>query len=295
MNMFTFFKEVFTKVYTQFSSKIQELLGKSTIDQATIQELSRILIAADTGVQATRTIIGALEKAQHQRELSGQDAKKILEQQLLSMLPVQPKVEPSILLLVGINGSGKTTCAGKLAYQYVHQKKRVLLVAADTFRAAATEQLATWADRAGATLFAGKQGQDPSSVVFAACRKFVDEKFDLLIIDTAGRLQTKTNLMQELEKIKRTIGKQLPDKTITTLLVLDAMLGQNSLQQARIFHEVTNVDGIILTKLDGTGKGGIIFAIAQELKLPVLFVTSGEKIEQLQPFDARDYVEQLLR
>ena len=222
---------------------------------------------------------------------------------------------PDIILLVGVNGSGKTTLAAKLAYQAKRENpstpfdcaqdrlrqssglgtgKKVLLVAADTFRAAAQEQLAGWAHKLGVDIVTGSQNQDPASVVFAGCKKFKDENYQTLIIDTAGRLQTKTNLMKELEKIKRIITQQLPNLPVTTLLTIDAMIGQNSLEQARIFHESTSVSGLALTKMDGTGKGGIIFTIAAELNLPILLVSFGESPEQLKYFDAQEYVQALL-
>lgn len=294
--MFTFFKEKFTKVYAQFSSKVQELLGRSSVDQATLQELSRLLISADTGLTTTKIIIDTLERELKAGKLtSGEDVKKTLEIQLNSLLITPPPTNPTIILLVGINGSGKTTSAAKLAYRYQQQGKKVLLVAADTFRAAAVEQLTRWSNQLNIPLFAGSLNQDPASVVFEGCKKFAQGNFDHLIIDTAGRLQTKKQLMQELEKIKRTITKQLPLYSLETLLVIDAMLGQNSLQQAKIFHEATQLDGIILTKLDGTGKGGVVFAIAQELKIPVLYISAGEKISQIEPFEAPSYISGLLQ
>jgi len=199
-----------------------------------------------------------------------------------------------IHVLVGINGSGKTTFAGKLAHFYKQQGKKVLLVAADTFRAAAPEQLAQWSERSGVGIVLGKQNQDPASVVFAGCERFKQELFDILIIDTAGRLQTKANLMNELAKIKRTIDKQLPNEPINVLLTIDSMLGQNSFEQAKIFKESTQVNGIVLTKMDGTGKGGIVFGIAQELGIPVAYVAFGEQADQFAPFNAENYVEELL-
>jgi fused signal recognition particle receptor len=206
----------------------------------------------------------------------------------------QPSTNAQIYLLVGINGSGKTTFAGKLAHYYATQGKRVLLVAADTFRAAASAQLHIWAQQAGVTIVTGDAHQDPSSVIFAGCSRYINEKFDIFIIDTAGRLQTKTNLMHELAKIKKVITKQLPHSTVQTLLTIDAMLGQNSFEQAALFKECTSLSGIVLTKMDSTGKGGIVFAIAKELQIPVLYVSYGEKIDQMVPFDAPKYVQELV-
>ncbi|MFA5306460.1 MAG: signal recognition particle-docking protein FtsY, partial [Candidatus Babeliales bacterium] len=205
-----------------------------------------------------------------------------------------PETSPRIMLMVGINGSGKTTFVAKYAQLMKQQGKRVLVIAGDTFRAAATEQLSSWVSSLGIALHVGKEGQDPAAVVYDGCKKCLDEKFDALIIDTAGRLQTKTNLMHELEKIKRTISKHFPQEKIATWLSIDAMLGQNSLTQAELFHQVTPLDGIILTKLDGTGKGGIVFAITHKLKIPIIYVTYGERINDIARFDAEKYVHGLL-
>ena len=294
--MFNFIKNALQKIYSGFTSRIALLFGRETIDETTLNELEKILIAADTGVATTRYILTELKQAHTQGKLAhGADLKLSLAALLTSILdragtaPLQ-----QIFLFVGINGSGKTTCAGKLAYYYAQQGKRVLLVAADTFRAAASEQLQEWADVTNTTIIRGTANQDPASVVFAGCEKFVTERFDIMIIDTAGRLQTKTNLMHELAKIKRVIVKQLPDKPISTLLVIDGMLGQNSLEQAKVFKESTDVNGIILTKMDSTAKGGIVFAIAHTLAIPVAFITFGEKPDQLKSFDKASYVDNLL-
>ena len=216
---------------------------------------------------------------------------------LLDILTKHPFLDMDnqrIFLFVGINGSGKTTSIGKLAHKYTKQGKKVLLVAADTFRAAAPEQLNQWALESGADILCGKEGQDPASLVFQGCEKFKNEQYDILIIDTAGRLQTRVNLMHELAKIKRSVQKQLSDRTVTTLLTIDAMLGQNSFEQAKLFKESTDVSGIILTKMDGTGKGGIVFAIAQELGIPVAYLTFGEQSDQIKTFDVQEYVTELL-
>jgi len=206
-----------------------------------------------------------------------------------------PRPKPAdLFLLVGINGSGKTTFASKLANYYKRQHKKVLFVAADTFRAAAVEQLSEWAVKLGVDIVHGSANQDPAAVVYQGCEKFKHENYDVLIIDTAGRLQTKTNLMQELGKIKRVIGKVLPDKDILTLLTLDAMLGQNSLVQAQVFNEVVSLSGVVLTKMDGTGKGGIVLAVAQQLRLPVVFISCGERVDDLKLFDSQEYVTNLV-
>ena len=289
--MFSLIKEKLSKIYIQFTSKLSSLLGRETLDQATLKELEILLLSADTGVRATRSIITRLQK-----ESDGRALHKVLGAILLDELSKASAVsyDAQIFLLVGINGSGKTTFAGKLAHQLTKQRKKVLLVAADTFRAAAPEQLDAWAVRSGAQIISGTSGQDPASVVFTGCQRFKDGAFDTLIIDTAGRLQTKVNLMQELAKIKRVITKQLPNYSINTLLTIDAMLGQNSFEQAQLFKACTDLDGIVLSKMDGTGKGGIVFAIADQLNLPVAYVSHGEAIDQMMPFDAKRYVDELV-
>jgi fused signal recognition particle receptor len=296
--MFSFLKNALKKVYTHVTSKLSSLFGKSTIDEATLKELEVLLIAADTGVKTTQSIVKEL-RAQWQRGdiQEGSSLKSSLEKILHNILiSVESKKQNNarIHLLVGINGSGKTTLAGKLAHSYTQQGKKVLMVAADTFRAAAPEQLTQWAEKSGAQIVLGKPNQDPASVVFAGCDQFKKENYDILIIDTAGRLQTKVNLMNELAKIKRTVAKLLPDEPINTLLTIDSMLGQNSFEQAKLFKESTDVNGIALTKMDGTGKGGIVFAIAQELSIPIAYITFGEQPDQIAPFDAQEYLNELL-
>lgn len=294
--MFGFIKSTLKKVYTQFTSKIATLFGNAPIDEQTLKELELILIGADTGVKTTRIIIDNLKNQFKDGTLAkGTDLKKALEQELLKILQKNTfNTHCAVFMLVGINGSGKTTFASKLAYQLKQQNKRVLLVAADTFRAAAPEQLAQWAEKIGVSITLGKENQDPASVVFAGCEQFKKEKFDALIIDTAGRLQTKANLMKELEKVRKVVGKQLPDSSICTLLTVDAMLGQNSLEQAKLFNESTQLNGIVLTKMDGTGKGGIVFGISQELNIPIAYISYGEQAEQLKAFDAQEYVQDLI-
>jgi len=293
--MFGFIKDKLKKIYTHVTSKISNLFLKK-IDDETLKKLEEILLSADTGVKTTRKIINNLQEKYKQGEISeGQDLKVALEQQLYEILTAEKsELGNKVYLMVGINGSGKTTFAGKLANKFKKEGKKVLLVAADTFRAAATEQLEKWAETTGVDIITGKQDQDPASVVFAGCEKFKQENFDVLIIDTAGRLQTKTNLMKELEKIKKIINRHFPDEKVNTLLTIDSMLGQNSMEQAKIFNESTDVSGIVLTKMDGTAKGGIVFVITSELNIPVAYISFGEKIDQFRPFDAKDYVQDLV-
>ena len=295
--MLSFIKHTLKKIYSGVTSHIASLFGRDSIDQELLKELEIILLSADTGVGTTRSIIAQLkEKVAAGQITEGQTLKHALHQILLSILskPVDTEINANVFVLVGINGSGKTTFASKLAHRYAVQGKKVLLVAADTFRAAATEQLNQWATTTGAAIECGMENQDPASVVFKGCERFVKEAYDVLIIDTAGRLHTKSHLMNELAKIKRVIDKKLPNKKIHTLLTIDGMLGQNSFEQAKLFKSCTNVNGIVLTKMDGTGKGGIVFAIADELTLPIWYLTFGEHVDQLKKFDKNEYVTNLL-
>lgn len=294
--MFSFLKNKLSSLYTSFTAKINSIFSRTVIDEASLKELEELLLGADTGIHTTRTILQSLRQELKNGTIThGQDLKKALEQKLTSLLAQPEKIASnSVYLLVGINGSGKTTLAGKLAYLYRQQGKKVLLVAGDTFRAAATHQLKQWAEKTGADIVMGKEHQDPASVIFTACQQFKQQQYDVLIIDTAGRLQTKTHLMKELEKIVRILHQQLPQQSFSTLLTVDAMLGQNSFEQAKLFHESTKVDGIVLTKLDGSGKGGIVFAINQELHIPILYISHGEQADQLASFHAHEYVQQLL-
>ncbi len=294
--MFSFIKKSLQKIYSHITSKLASLFGRTTIDEQTLQELEVLLISADTGMRTTRYIMDALRnKLTYNPEMKGSQLQHELGLILTDILQ-KPSItnESSIYLLVGINGSGKTTFASKLAYREKQRGKKVLMVAADTFRAAAPEQLKKWADKTGATIHLGTAGQDPASVVFSGCEQFKKNHFDTLIIDTAGRLQTKINLMNELSKIKRIISKQFPDTSITTILTIDSMLGQNSFEQARLFQESTDVSGIVLTKMDGTAKGGIVFGIAHELNIPVMYISFGEHPDALKAFDSTLYVHELL-
>lgn len=294
--MFGFIKRVLQKIYTGISARLAGIFSQNTIDASTLKELEKILIEADTGLPFTRELI---KKISASGPLDGATVRTVLHKELCALLDKKPyKGDTAVYLLVGINGSGKTTAAGKLAYRLKKEGKQVLLVAGDTFRAAAVAQLQEWGDRLEVPVHTGQTSQDTAAVIFAACERFEKERFDCLIIDTAGRLQTKTNLMKELEKIGRVIAKKLPAQRATTLLVIDAMLGQNSLDQAKLFSkntgDGTGIDGIILTKLDGTAKGGIIFAIAHEIGIPVAYLSYGEQPENLQPFGAHAFVDDLL-
>lgn len=294
--MFSFIKNTLSKIYTHVTSQVHKLFLQETIDTETLKELERILIQADTGVPTTKKILSSLSDKVSSGEIKkGTDLQEALKQELIQILTSTPQMhDAQMYLFVGINGSGKTTAISKLAYRFKQEGKRVLLVAADTFRAAAVEQLQSWAQKIDVDIVTGSETQDPAAVVFQGCEQFKKGAYDVLLIDTAGRLQTKTNLMKELEKITRVIDKQLPEQTCATLLTIDAMLGQNSVDQARLFHESTTLSGLVLTKLDGTGKGGIIFSIAHELNLPVVYISFGEQLEQLKRFEPEVFINELI-
>lgn len=295
--MFSFITNSLKKLYTTLTTPLQKIFAQDRIDAQTLADLERILIEADTGVATTKSIIASIKKAAEEGKINeGKDIKQLLRHALLDIITQSTFTDyhAPIILLVGINGSGKTTCVSKLAHRFTQTGKRVLLVAADTFRAAATEQLVSWARAINVDIVKGEGQQDPASVIFQGCQKFLQGSYDHMIIDTAGRLQTKVNLMKELEKIRRVIGKQLPNIKICTLLTIDSMLGQNSFEQAKLFHESTPLDGIILTKMDGTGKGGIICAITQSIHVPIAYISYGEQVEALAPFDAKKYVATIL-
>lgn len=296
--MFDLIKNTLLKIYVQVTSKLGSLFGRTHIDEEALKELEVLLISSDTGVQATRSIMEQLRMQVKSGSISrGVDLRTALEKLLsdiLEKVTIKKSTETSVYFLVGINGSGKTTFAGKLASLHAKQGKRVLLVAADTFRAAAPEQLTSWAERTGVDIILGQEGQDPASVVFRGCDEFIRNRYDILIIDTAGRLQAKKHLMAELQKMKGVVTKKLPQHTTSTILAIDAMLGQNSFEQARLFKESTDVNGIVLTKMDGTGKGGIVFSITQQLEIPIFYISFGEQLEQCREFNAAGYVHNLL-
>jgi len=286
----------------QFGEGLSSLLrGRKAIDEELLEELETLLLTADVGVEATSRIIGDLTARAKRRELGDADALlRVLREQLLAILrsaeaPVRGPAEgrPQVILMVGVNGAGKTTTIGKLAKRLQDEGQRVMLAAGDTFRAAAVEQLQAWGDRNQVPVIAQHGGADAASVIFDALEAATARGLDVLIADTAGRLHTKSNLMEELAKIVRVIRKIDPDAPHEVLLVVDATTGQNALNQAVQFHQAVGVTGIALTKLDGTAKGGIVFAIADRLHLPIRFVGVGESLEDLRPFDAEDFVDAL--
>ncbi len=282
-----------------FTSRLDNLLlGKKEIDEKLLEELEEILITSDIGIQTTMALIEKVRERVESKALNNpNELKDALQAEILAFLkassePVRmPHDKPHVIMVVGVNGVGKTTTIGKLSDRYVKQGKRVLLIAADTFRAAAVEQLEIWGNRAGAEIIKGhevKHGAkaDPSAVVYDGIQASRSRDVDIVMIDTAGRLHTKVNLMEQLKKIRRTIARQIPDAPHETLLVLDATTGQNAISQAKLFHEAIEITGIILTKLDGTAKGGIVVGICHDFKLPIQYVGLGEKTEDLQGFDA---------
>ncbi len=295
-------KEAVTRTRENLSERIEEVVsfGKE-IDQATLDDLEGILLSADLGASTTHEILGKLrEKANYKQIKNVDELKRLLKEEILAILAAvdsQPvsKVEgtPEVILVVGVNGTGKTTTIGKLAQVLRSDGKTVLLCAADTFRAAAIEQLEVWGQRTGTEVIRTKAGGDPSAVLYDALQAASSRHTDYVIVDTAGRLHTKTNLMAELEKMRRTAQRIIPGAPHETLLVMDATTGQNGLQQARQFTESAGVTGIVLTKLDGTAKGGVVVAISREMGVPVRYVGVGEKVGDLLPFDPKDFVDSL--
>lgn len=276
------------------------LLGSKTLDENLFNELEELLIAADMGPQFVNDIISDVQDRMKRKELqnAGQ-VKKILRERMIAILqkndsPLNiPKGQPFVIMAVGVNGSGKTTTIGKLANMLKNDGHEVLLVAADTFRAAAIEQLEIWGDRVKVPVIKQKMNADPAAVVFDALGKIKTGYSGVIIVDTAGRLHTRVNLMEELKKVKRVMSKEMPGAPHETLLVLDATTGQNAVIQAKMFKEEIGATGIVLTKLDGTAKGGVVVRIASELKLPVRYIGVGEGLEDLRPFDGNDFVSAL--
>ena len=265
------------------------------------EELEELLVMSDVGATTAENVVKGLRKMTWERRFRrGDEARAGLVELLTKLLKVgdtglKLDTRPSVILMVGVNGVGKTTTIGKLAHQLTEQGKKVLLCAGDTFRAAAAEQLGIWAERSGADIVRHEEGSDPAAVVYDSICAAKARKADVVIIDTAGRLHNKQNLMNELNKIRRIIDRELPEADVETLMVLDATTGQNGLIQAKQFLETSGLTGIVLTKLDGTAKGGIVFAIANDLKLPVKYVGVGEGMDDLIPFDATNFVEALFK
>lgn len=290
------------KTKTGLVDSITTAVRGKRISQNVLDELEEILILCDVGVATSEKIINDLfEKSKNSGQITEQEIKNILKEDLTNVLLNVSKIDkstlskPHVISVVGVNGTGKTTTIGKLAYKLSRQGNKVLLAAADTFRAGAINQLEIWAKRSNTDIVQNLPGADPASVAYDALKAAIAREIDILVIDTAGRLHTKTNLMAELSKIHRVLKKQRPDAPHEILLVLDATTGQNGLSQAKQFTQMVDVTGIVLTKLDGTAKGGIIFSIANELKIPVKYIGLGEKIDDLADFEPHSFVEALFQ
>src|SRR6185437_4383287 len=295
-------KQAVTRTRESFTESISSVIALTReVDESTLTGLEPVLLRADLGAPTTAIVIENLRQRALRTGIQGGDElKQLLKAELKQILdgvsrPVShPTTPPEVIMMVGVNGTGKTTTSGKLAALFSSQGRSVLLCAADTFRAAAIEQLEVWAQRSDVPIVKTKQGGDPSAALYDALTAAKSRGTDVMIADTAGRLHTKTDLMKELDKMRRTTEKLVPGAPHQTFLVMDATTGQNGLQQARLFTEAAHVTGIVLTKLDGTAKGGIVLAIATELKLPVLYAGVGEKMEDILPFDAASFVDSLL-
>ena len=294
-------KQAVTRTRETLTDRIEEVVNlRKEIDRDTLDELEATLLSADLGTTTTNEVLEAMrEKVDRKQIENGEELKRVLKEELLAILNKageRPAVRvdgPEVILVVGVNGTGKTTTIGKLAHALRAQGKTVLLAAADTFRAAAIEQLEVWGSRTGVEVIKTRAGGDPAAVLFDALSAAKARNNDYVIVDTAGRLHNKSHLMLELDKMRRTAQKIIPSAPHETLLVMDATTGQNGLQQARMFTESAGVTGIVLTKLDGTAKGGVVVAISRELGLPVRYVGVGEKQQDLIPFNAKDFVDSL--
>nr|WP_258367092.1 MULTISPECIES: signal recognition particle-docking protein FtsY [unclassified Mesotoga] len=293
MGAFSKLKDSLKKTREGFFKRVKKLLSFETLDAAALEEIEELLILSDMGSETVEEVIEALRE----RTEKGREPVEVLKEVLIEILDIQfevPQAKPYVISVVGVNGTGKTSTIGKLSKLYSMNGKKVVLAACDTFRAAAVEQLRIWSERANVDFINQGQGADSAAVAFDAISHAVSKGKDIVIIDTAGRLHTRSNLMEELKKVHRVIGKASPGAPSEVLLVLDATTGQNGLVQAKKFKEAVDVTGIVLTKLDGTAKGGIIFAIVKELGIPVRYIGVGEKEDDLKPFDNREFVNALL-
>jgi fused signal recognition particle receptor len=290
-------RERLTKTRKSLAEGMERIFsGKGKIDAGVLEQLEELLITSDIGVQTATELMARIAAA---KAADAQELRAVLREEILSILqptlPAAPRpaAKPRVVMVVGVNGVGKTTTIGKLAARWTAAGSSVLIAAADTFRAAAVDQLAIWAERAGAAIVKHKEGSDPAAVAYDALEAAVSRRIDVVIVDTAGRLHTKINLMEEIKKIKRSLAKKLEGAPHEILLVLDATTGQNAVSQARLFHEALDITGIALTKLDGTAKGGIVIAICREFKIPLQYIGIGESIDDLQDFDPAQFVDAL--
>lgn len=297
MGLFAKLREGLTKTRDSLMGRVDTLVKETRkIDEDFYEELEDILLMSDCGMKATTAMMDELRRRVSENKVKDADtAKQMLKDIMIEQMDIQrpPLRWPMVMLVVGVNGAGKTTTIGKLALRFQNIGRRIILCAADTFRAAAADQLTVWAERARVPIVKHAEGADPAAVVYDGIQSAKAQGADLLIVDTAGRLHNKKNLMDELNKMRRVIDREFPEADVRCMLVLDATTGQNGLAQARAFKEVCEIGGIILTKLDGTAKGGIALAIRQELEVPVWYIGVGEGIDDLQPFNAKDFVEAL--
>ncbi len=293
-------KEGLSKTRDKIVNSITETVtGKAVIDEMTLDQIEEILLSSDIGFDTTEKIIESVKKnLKSEKDRSSENIIEIVKQELTDVLSVSnsnnnetKNIKPYIILIIGVNGVGKTTTIGKLANNYKKIGKKVIVAAADTFRAAANEQLEIWAKRADVDIVQSEKGTDPSSVVFETVKRSIEKNYDIVLIDTAGRLHNKTNLMNELDKIRRVIKKLLPDAPHETLLIVDGNTGQNAILQADEFSKVTDISGLVITKLDGTAKGGVVFQIVAKQNIPVRFIGVGELIDDLQEFNSKAFVE----
>ena len=295
MGLFNRIKDGLRRTREVFSGRMDELVENyKELDDDFYEDLSDILIMADVGVKTTELAVGKLrEKCKNEKIGDPARAREVLKEILVDILRAEPMQleSPMVLLIIGVNGVGKTTSIGKLASRLKVMGRRVIICAADTFRAAAADQLTVWAERAEVPIIKQKEGADPAAVVFDGIQAAKGRHADVLLVDTAGRLHNKAHLMEELKKISRVVEREYPEASVKALLVIDATTGQNGLAQAQVFGEVANLDGIILTKLDGTAKGGIAVAIRSEMGLPVRYIGLGEQLDDMQPFDAKQFVD----
>lgn len=303
MGFFDKLKKSLVKTRDSFTGKIEKLiLGYADINEDLLDEIEETLIMADVGVKTTDALMQGVRRGIKQKKINApEDLIPFLEEQITDLLTKEvdetrlAEHGPTVILVIGVNGAGKTTTIGKLSAYYAGQGKKVMLAAADTFRAAAIEQLEIWGNRTGAAVIKHEQGSDPAAVAYDAVKAAIARNMDILLIDTAGRLQTKSNLMEELKKIMRVVQKEIPAAPQETLLVLDATTGQNAISQSVLFTKAAPISGVVLTKLDGTAKGGVVIGIKAELEMPVKWIGVGEAVEDLRPFSAPDFVQALFR
>ncbi len=298
MGFFSKIKEAFKKTKSSLDNKLMSILSRGELDDEFFDELEEILILSDLGTSCSVEIVGQLrERARKTKLRTQEEVKQALREIMCEILEKNEVPEityPLVYMVVGVNGVGKTTTIGKLANYFKSQGKSVLLVAGDTFRAAASDQLTAWANRNNVKIIKNNEGADPASVVYDGISSAKAKNVDVVIIDTAGRLHNKTNLMEELKKVSKVVRTQWPECCYQNLLVLDATTGQNALSQVKYFDEAVDIDGLVLTKLDGTAKGGIVLSIAQDYSVPVVYVGTGEKLDDLEPFNAEEFVEAII-